>query len=197
VRIAVNVSPIQLFDGQFARAVLDIVDGRRGRIALELTERVLMNERGRGKRQLKALSEAGLPLVLDDFGTGFSSLNHLRHFPISEVKIDRTFTADIIDDPADAQIVRGLIRLCADLAIAATAEGIETPTQLAWLQVAGCAFGQGYLMARPLPLAEAAALGRQLHGPRLTATGVGEAEPPAAAAAFDTRGELRQAIEMS
>ncbi len=164
-RIAINVSPLELRDGQYARSVLDVVTGRPGRIALELTERVLMDERGRGRRQLQVLSDAGLPLVLDDFGTGFSSLSHLRHFPISEIKIDRSFTADLIEDPADAQLVRALIKLAIDLGIDATAEGIETDAQLSWLRAAGCARGQGYLLAKPLPATDAAALVREMGSP--------------------------------
>ena len=158
IRVAVNVSPRQLADPGFAKKALDIIDGHGSRVALELTERVLIDGVGRSRRQLDALSDAGLPLVLDDFGTGYSSLNHLRRFKISEVKIDRSFVADILVDPNDAHLVRALITLCRDLGITATAEGVETAAQFDWLRHAGCTTGQGYLFAKPMPIADARAL---------------------------------------
>ncbi len=164
VRLSINVSPVQLTDALFANTVFDTLGDVIDDVALELTERVLMEDRGRTRRHLDALSAAGLPLVLDDFGTGYSSLNHLRNFRISEVKIDRSFIADLHARDNDAQLLRGLIKLCADLRLDVTAEGIETEVQLAWLRNARCAAGQGYLFARPMPLAEAVDLVAETSG---------------------------------
>jgi len=158
LRMSVNVSPRQIDERDFVRMVLDLVGDLGSGVAIELTERVLIDGVGRTRRHLDALGDAGLKMVLDDFGTGYSSLNHLRRFAIDEVKIDRSFIADVLDDPNDAQLVRGLIALCRDLRIMVTAEGVETAAQRDWLERYGCALGQGFLFARPAPFADALAV---------------------------------------
>ena len=94
-------------------------------------------------RTVAALREAGLAIALDDFGTGYSSLAHLKRLPIDVVKIDRTFTAGVPDDPHDAAIVEAVLGIATRYGFATIAEGVETPRQAAYLLAAGCFHAQG------------------------------------------------------
>ncbi len=105
--------------------------------------------------QLRALKSLGVQLAIDDFGTGFSSLAHLRRFPVDVLKIDGTFVAGLGREPQDASIAAAVISLAHALGLKTVAEGVETEEQLAILKELGCDLGQGYLFARPLPPEEA------------------------------------------
>ncbi len=100
---------------------------------------------------LDQLSAMGIRLSIDDFGTGFSSLAHLRRLPVDEIKIDRSFVAGIETDRDDAAIVRSMIDLGASLEIDVVAEGVETRRVWDWLAELGCTSAQGFLLCRPLP----------------------------------------------
>ncbi len=102
-------------------------------------------------RKLKAI---GVRLVLDDFGTGYSSLSYLKRFPIDALKIDREFIDGLGAEAEDTAIVSAVLSMAQALELDVIAEGVETPEQLAWLREHGCAFVQGYLLARPLPVEE-------------------------------------------
>ncbi len=123
-------------------------------VVVELTETALSLPGDGHDGVLRALSALGCNVTMDDFGTGYSSLSHLRRFPVNGIKIDRTFVADLDGGPVAARLASALIRFGLDLGVHVVAEGIETPSQLAALQELGCPFGQGYLIARPLPPAE-------------------------------------------
>ena len=99
----------------------------------------------------RSCTTSGVGIALDDFGTGFSSLEHLRRFPIDIIKIDLSFIQGIEHDPKDAAIAANLVSLAHALGLVAVAEGIETDGQLAQLRELGCDLGQGYLLARPAP----------------------------------------------
>jgi EAL domain-containing protein (putative c-di-GMP-specific phosphodiesterase class I) len=114
---------------------------------MELTEGVLMRDAEAGRRSLLALKEFGFALALDDFGTGYSSLNYLKRFPLDTLKIDRSFVADISEDPDDAAIVRAIIALGHNLSLKIVAEGVTTQAQLKFLQGEGCDAIQGFLMS--------------------------------------------------
>jgi EAL domain-containing protein (putative c-di-GMP-specific phosphodiesterase class I) len=101
--------------------------------------------------------EHGLSISLDDFGTGFASLVHLRDFPFDELKIDRSFVANIGTDIRSEQIIRAMVDLSRNLGKRCVAEGIETDIQRRFLLSAGCEIGQGYLFAKPQPAARAGA----------------------------------------
>ncbi|HTD12116.1 MAG TPA: EAL domain-containing protein, partial [Steroidobacteraceae bacterium] len=112
---------------------------------LELTEGVLMQDLEGGQRSLQALKEFGFALAVDDFGTGYCSLNYLKRFPLDTLKIDRAFVNDITRDADDATIVRAIIGLGHNLNLKLVAEGVETQEQLTFLRHEGCDLVQGHL----------------------------------------------------
>jgi predicted signal transduction protein with EAL and GGDEF domain/FixJ family two-component response regulator len=135
---------------------------------LELTEGVLMQDAEAGRRSLMALKEFGFTLAIDDFGTGYCSLNYLKRFPLDTLKIDRSFVADISDDPDDASIVRAIIALGHSLDLKIVAEGVTTQAQLQFLQAESCDAIQGFLMSPAVP---ASAFGDLLQRPRASLEG--------------------------
>jgi EAL domain-containing protein (putative c-di-GMP-specific phosphodiesterase class I) len=104
-----------------------------------------------GQRSLAALKEFGFALAVDDFGTGYCSLNYLKRFPLDTLKVDRAFINDITVDAEDAAIVRAIIGLGHNLSLKIVAEGVETTDQLQFLRAAGCDLVQGFLMSQALP----------------------------------------------
>ena len=117
---------------------------------LELTEGVLMQDVESGQRSLAALKEYGFALAVDDFGTGYCSLNYLKRFPLDTLKVDRAFVNDITADADDAAIVRAIVGLGHNLDLKIVAEGVETLEQLEFLRATGCDLVQGYLMSRAI-----------------------------------------------
>jgi diguanylate cyclase len=113
----------------------------------------LMQDAEAGRRSLLALKEFGFALTVDDFGTGYCSLNYLKRFPLDTLKIDRSFVADISDDPDDAAIVRAIIALGHSLDLKIVAEGVTTEAQLRFLQAESCDAVQGFLMSPAVPAA--------------------------------------------
>jgi diguanylate cyclase (GGDEF)-like protein len=136
---------------------------------LELTEGVLMQDVEGGQRSLAALKEYGFALAVDDFGTGYCSLNYLKRFPLDTLKVDRAFVNDITADTDDAAIVRAIIGLGHNLDLKIVAEGVETLEQLEFLRATGCDLVQGYLMSRAI---EARSFAQLLRAPVRTLPGV-------------------------
>ncbi len=125
---------------------------------LELTESILMEKQDTIIDSLKRLRGAGFGLSLDDFGTGYSSLSYLHEFPISTIKIDRSFINPIGEPGFEREIVRSIIQMAGNLSMGVTAEGVETEGQLAILKELGCMCVQGYFLSKPLPADEATKL---------------------------------------
>jgi diguanylate cyclase (GGDEF)-like protein len=117
---------------------------------LEITESAIIDNEADALRTLEQLKERQIKLTLDDFGTGFSSLSYLHHFPIDAIKIDRSFVSERGENIANVEIVRSVLNLANSLGIEAIAEGIETAQQLGQLKELGCEYGQGYFFFRPL-----------------------------------------------
>ena len=152
--IAVNVSAQELRRGGLPRRVREALerhDVPASAIAIELTESSLMENVERATETLTELTELGAEIALDDFGTGYSSLAYIKHFPISKIKIDKSFVAALPDDDDDAAIVRTVIAMAHQLRMMVAAEGVETDEQRQFLRADGCDELQGYLLGRPAP----------------------------------------------
>lgn len=152
--IAVNVSPLELKDERYALHFLTILDQygiAPEWIEVEITENALIEKREIVVENLKTLHDRGVKISLDDFGKGFSSLDHIRSLPISTIKIDRSFIQEIRNAHHDNPIVSSTIILAKKLKLTVVAEGIETHDQLVNLKVAGCDQVQGYYFSRPVP----------------------------------------------
>lgn len=155
--VAVNVSPTQLRDIGFADFLLrqaELNDVPPSRLRVEVTETALLHDPRRSAAELGQLSSAGVSVALDDFGTGFSSLSWLTDFPVDVVKVDRSFTSDVVHDARKAAVVRAITSASDAMGFSVIAEGIETDEQLECLAELGCALGQGYLFGAPAPLGE-------------------------------------------
>ncbi|WJG29097.1 EAL domain-containing protein [Vibrio furnissii] len=155
--ISVNVSARQLGHSRFADNLAQKVNDYglpASLFCLEMTETAAMADKEQCLRTLIALKNAGFTLSLDDFGTGFSSLSLLKRLPISEVKIDRSFIADIEAHPANLSFVKGLISMVQSLGHRVVAEGVETESQTQLLRALGVDLMQGFYLARPASLRE-------------------------------------------
>ncbi len=161
IPVAVNLSARQFrqqdLDARI-RAIVDAAGVDPSLIELEITESQLMHDPEHATRVLRALRTAGLRIAIDDFGTGYSSLAYLTRFPLASLKIDRSFVAQVLNDQADATIVRTIIDMAHTLGFTVIAEGVESDAQAAFLRALGCEQAQGFLFARPMPAAEFTAL---------------------------------------
>jgi diguanylate cyclase (GGDEF)-like protein len=152
--VAINVSARNLARADFADGVLrEIAQSRVSpdRVLLEITETALVTDPDRAGRSLRRLAAAGVRISLDDFGRGQTSLGYLSTLPLHEVKIDKSFVSDMLDDHSHAAIVRSVIDLAHNLGFEVVAEGVETEQILAELTSLGCDIAQGYLLAKPMP----------------------------------------------
>ena len=158
LRISINMSSRHFYQPnfvQFMQASLRDSGCSADKITLELTEHMLMNDEKMTSKRLHALRDLGLSIALDDFGTGFSSLSHLRNYPLDELKIDREFVRNIHDLQArDTAITTAVIGLAQKLHLRVVAEGVETLEQVQCLQKLGCDLLQGYYFSPPVPAAE-------------------------------------------
>ncbi|MEU9133217.1 EAL domain-containing protein [Kitasatospora sp. NPDC048540] len=164
LRVSVNVSARQFRDAGFVDIVRQVVETsgiQPGTLILELTESVLMRRDERVRTDMEALRELGVRIAIDDFGTGYSSLSYLREFPISVLKIDKSFIDGLGLSQQQFALVEGITRIADTLGVQVIAEGIENSTQRDLLAAMGCPLGQGYLFARPLTVEQAGALVRE------------------------------------
>jgi predicted signal transduction protein with EAL and GGDEF domain len=154
VRIAVNLSGRQIGDPQLLTAVSAAIEQSGidpATLSFELTESVLFEESGVSERIMRSLRGIGVRLVLDDFGSGFSSLGYLKRFPLDGIKLDRTFIENVADGLTDAQIVKAVVEMARALGLEIVAEGVETSDQLAAVRNLGCHQAQGFYFMPPLP----------------------------------------------
>jgi len=159
IGMAVNVSGRQLDTDEFVTAVRSAIAESGmdpGALTLEITETTLMRNAEETAGRLRAVKELGVRIAIDDFGTGYSSLAHLQQFPVDSLKIDRSFIAQLSENPEGETLIRTLVQLGKALSIETLAEGIEQQTELSMLQREHCDSGQGFLFARPLSVHDVA-----------------------------------------
>jgi diguanylate cyclase (GGDEF)-like protein len=158
VRIAVNISPLELRRRNTAREILEVIGDLAGDadwgVDIEVTEGAFIGDSSICVHTLRLLRAAGLRISIDDFGTGFSSLGRLSELPIDTLKIDRMFTSRLPDDRRSCTLVSTIIGLAHAFDMTTVAEGVETEGQLEYLLKAGCDESQGYLHSRPVPKAQ-------------------------------------------
>lgn len=151
--ISVNLSGSLLQQGNVVEMIAEILADTGlapTSLKIELTESVFLETSDSINEQLRQIRDIGVQLQIDDFGTGYSSLSYLQRFPITTIKIDRSFIARIDPQFTGTEIVQAVIVLAKELGLQTIAEGIETLSQLHWLKEAGCEFGQGYLLYKPM-----------------------------------------------
>ncbi|UJB63792.1 EAL domain-containing protein [Acidovorax sp. YS12] len=159
--LAVNVSPRQFHQAAFVSQVLAALAGSGAdarHLKLELTEGLLLQDVEDTIAKMAQLKGYGVGFSLDDFGTGYSSLSYLKRLPLDQLKIDQGFVRDVLTDPNDATIARTIVALGTSLGLHVIAEGVETEAQREFLARSDCHAWQGYLLSRPVPVAEFEAL---------------------------------------
>lgn len=161
LRVAVNISPRQLRQPDFVAGVTQALEGSGispESLDLEITESSAMHDPEGTIARLQDLKKRNVGISLDDFGTGFASLNYLGRFPINRIKLDGSFVHELPQNSNHCAIARAVIAMAHALQLSIVAEGVENPEQLAFLRDEGCDEAQGYLFSRPLPAAEFLAL---------------------------------------
>lgn len=159
--ISINISPLQVCREGLAGRMVAIAERYEvdlGRLALEVTESVLIDRPRTAIYELNTLRAVGCRVYLDDFGTGYSSMSWLSQLPIDAIKIDRSFTAGLLNHPRRRVVVDSMIRLSLDLGLNVIAEGVELEAQAEALLAMGCLRGQGFLFGHPAPFPQPAEL---------------------------------------
>jgi len=153
IQVSVNLSARQLDRPELAEEVAQVIASARldpGQLELEITESGVMRNPTQAAARLQELRNLGVSLAIDDFGTGYSSLSYLRNFPLSTLKIDRSFVKDLPADEDAAALTAGIIGLAHRLRMKVVAEGVETLEQLGYLRANGCDEIQGYYLSKPI-----------------------------------------------
>jgi diguanylate cyclase (GGDEF)-like protein len=153
-RMAVNVTESQLITSKFCNHLMQLTERENvklDQLELEVTEKALLTRMPEKiKEALKTISDMGVTISFDDFGTGYASLTHLREFDINTIKIDKSFVQSLVDDAAAQAITASLVQMANNLKIHVVAEGVECRRAEAFLKKMGCHYGQGYLYCRPV-----------------------------------------------
>ncbi|WP_229507242.1 EAL domain-containing protein [Pseudoduganella rivuli] len=161
VRVAVNLSTRQFVRNDLAgsvRRILEETGCDPAWLELEITESLLLEDSREVAATLEALHGMGLSISIDDFGTGYSALSYLNRFPVSQLKIDRSFVQGVPAERDKCELVKAMLSIAAALRLETVAEGVETAEQAEYLMAHGCRLAQGYLFGKPMPLAQFGAL---------------------------------------
>jgi diguanylate cyclase (GGDEF)-like protein len=154
IRVAVNLSSMQFIQRDLSMKVAKALKNSRLNpkfLELEITESVIMRNVNETITALNDFKDMGISISVDDFGTGYSSLNYLKRFPLDNLKVDRAFVKDIPDNEDDVTITSAIIALAQSLGLGVVAEGVETESQLEFLEQHGCELAQGYFFSKPIP----------------------------------------------
>ena len=156
--VSVNVSARELQQTDFSERLLTLIasypDLRAESLELEILETSALDDIASVSTLIRSCHEGGVRFAIDDFGTGYSSLTYLRRLPVDVLKIDRSFVRDMLDDPDDLAIVRGVIGLARAFRRAVIAEGVESESHGLKLLELGCELAQGFVIAKPMPAAD-------------------------------------------
>ncbi len=154
VKLAVNISQTQLRPGPLRDCIVQVLSDTGlppDRLELEVTETALLKNRQTAAQCLNELTELGVRIALDDFGTGYSSLTYLQSFPVSRIKVDRSFVQQMLEERNSEQIIRAVVGLAHNLAMDVTAEGVESAEHVDALSKLGCHDLQGFFLSKPVP----------------------------------------------
>jgi polar amino acid transport system substrate-binding protein len=157
LKMSVNLSVMQFQQIDLVERITEIIKEtgiKADKVELEITESAARNDLEHTIPILQRLKEMGIGISLDDFGKGYSSLNYLKLLPINNLKIDKTFIHDIINNSSQAKIAQALISLAHNMNLTVTAEGVESASQLDFLKKENCDIVQGYLFSKPKPAHE-------------------------------------------
>ena len=157
LRIAVNASSIQFRNNLLFDAIKEQIDTLAWNpdlLEVEITEGLLLDDSPEVNNYIQAISDCGVRLSVDDFGTGFSALSYLKNYPVSTVKIDRSFIMDLPNDKENAVLVQAIIAMAHGLRLEVIAEGVETAEQWEYLRTLECDYVQGYYFGKPMPQAD-------------------------------------------
>ncbi len=160
-RIGINISPTQFRKQNVPQLIKDALVSCAlppDKLEIEITENIVLHGSEATVRDLREIREMGVAISIDDFGTGYSSLGYLSRYKVDALKIDRSFTRDMISDPNSTVIIKAIVGLGKSLDLSIVAEGVETPEQAEYLRGAGCEMAQGYLFGKPVPADEFAVL---------------------------------------
>lgn len=192
VRVSCNVSPLQLRVPGFHRVVEGVLAAHRMPpewVVVEVTEAALVEEEGMAVRNLHRLVELGVTIAIDDFGTGYSALGYLRRLPAQVLKIDKSLTASLLEEPRARAITKAVIELGRNIGLSVVVEGVESLQVAELVRSMGADYGQGSLFGRARPLAQVPGLRAALAGLPLTAVGRTPVPQEAPAAGRGVAGE--------
>jgi EAL domain-containing protein (putative c-di-GMP-specific phosphodiesterase class I) len=161
VDLAVNLSPVQFKELDLCAMVIGALADcglTASRLELEITETALLDNEESTAETMRQMRALGVRIVMDDFGTGHSSLTTLRNYPFDKIKIDRSFVHDLLSKHDSRAIIQALVQLAGSLGLKTTAEGVETQGELDYLKRVGCTEAQGFFFSKPLPQKEVYAL---------------------------------------
>jgi predicted signal transduction protein with EAL and GGDEF domain len=153
LRLAVNISAVQLNNPHFVRNALDVLHSHgipTNRVEFEITETSLIGDTDRAKQVFKALQMAGAKVALDDFGSGFSSIGYLRTFNFDRIKIDKSIVSKVLSSPSELAVLQGALLVARGLSAEVTAEGVEIADEVPVLRLAGVTELQGYYFHKPM-----------------------------------------------
>jgi EAL domain-containing protein (putative c-di-GMP-specific phosphodiesterase class I) len=155
-RVALNLFSAQLHAKDLTTRIFDALERSAlppCGLELEITENLVLAQRKTTLSSLQQLRKAGVGITFDDYGTGYACLSSLKHYPITTVKIDRSFTGSVCESAFDATVVRAISSMAASLNVRVLAEGVETQAQLDFLDQCGCEEAQGNFIGKPVPAA--------------------------------------------
>jgi len=175
--VAVNLSPRSMLHADVHELVSEALESSRlspERLEIEISEHLVAGQADEVKATLSKLRDLGVQLAIDDFGSGYSSLGHLKRFPIDTIKLDRSFVTDVTGnpDPTDIAVLRAVVSMASDLNLRCIAEGVETRAQRKVLRFLRCHLVQGFLYSRAIPGPDLTMLAGQLDGPGLEAVSI-------------------------